>query len=239
MAAASLDFASQLRSSAERHVHVIVRSRSGAEGFALFGGHRPRHYFSRLYLGAREHRVRVGFHGPASAASCRTLSRDYGLVVFCGITTPPDLTNEVLQIPGFVDLAIPIPEALDGPLARWSRSAQADIRKVQRGGFQYDVQTGDAWVSEFHRRFYDPSMTERHAREACTLSARELRECTRAQGAEFLRIVRDGVWVGGCFNRSAPDGYRAHRLGWLGGAPQLLKDGVVSAIYWFNIRRAS
>jgi hypothetical protein len=239
MTGSSRDLASRLRSNAERCIHLIVRSPSGAEGFALFGGHRPRHYFSRVYLGAREHRVRLEIHGPSIIASCRKLLGDYGMVVFCGTMTPSDLSSEVLTTPGMVDLAIALPETLEGPRAGWSRSAQADINKVQRKGFRWDVQTGDSWVSEFHRRFHYPSMTERHAREACTISARGLADAARVKGAEFVRIVRDGKWVGGCLNRSTADAYRAHRMGWLGGDPQLLKDGVVSAIYWSTIRRAA
>lgn len=238
MPRSALELAGRLRSHAEGCLHVIVRSRSGGEGFAIFGGHRPRHYFSRLYLGAREHRIRIGFHGPATV-SCRRLLRKYGLVVFCGDTTPPDLAGEALQTPGMMDLVMPMPAALEGALARWCRSAQADIKKVRRERFQYEVQTGDAWVHEFRGRFHDPSMAQRHEGEAYTASEHDLRQSARAQGAEFLRIVRDGVWVGGGLNRSTPEGYRMHRLGWRGGEPQLLKDGVVSAIYWFSIRRAS
>lgn len=238
MAAVSSNVASQVRSAVERHVHVIVHSPSTREGFALFGGHRPRHQFSRVYLGAREHRMRFKFHGHTIAGLCRKLVHDYGLVVFCGASTPPDFTHEVVQTPGMVDMKIPIPDAAAGPSRCWSRSALADISKVERGRFRCEVLTGDAWVDEFHRRFYEPSMTERHAREKYTFSPGALRDAAHAPGAEFLRIVRNGVWVGGCLSRSLPDGYQLQRLGWLGGEPQLLKDGVVSAIYWLGIRRA-
>jgi hypothetical protein len=239
MARSALDLVDRLRSGAERCLHVIVRSPSGREGFAMFGGHRPRHLFSRVYLGARDHRMRLGLHGPAVTSSCRRLLRHYGLVVFCGTTTPPELAGEVLHTPAMVDLEMPVPAVLEGPLARWSRSARADISKLRRDHFEYDVQTGDAWVHEFHRRFHNPSMAERHGTEAYTASERDLRQGARAQGAEFLRIVRDGVWVGGILNRSTPEGYRLQRLGWRSGEQQLLKAGVVSAIYWSSIRRAA
>jgi hypothetical protein len=231
------DLATRLRCGAERRVHLIVRS-SGADGFALFGGHRPRHFFSRLYLGTREHRVHVAIHSPDDVESCRKLAHDYGLVIFAGNSVPSALMSDAIHIPGMVELAIDMPERLDGALARWSRSAQADIKKVLREGFSYEVQTGDSWVREFHRRFYCPSMSRRHAQEAFMRSVRMMTNLTREPGVEFLRIVREGVWVGGCLNRSTPDGYRLHNLGWLDGQPELLKGGVVSAIYWSAIRRA-
>lgn len=237
-ARSAIDFGAQLRSRAERCLHLVVRSRCGGEGFALFGGHRPRHQFSRLYLGTGDHRMRVGMHGPTATRSCRRLLRDYGLVVFCGSTTPPELASEVLHIPGMVDLIMPMPAALEGPHAHWSRNAKENIRKVRRERFQCDVQTGDAWVSEFYRLFHRPTMAHRHGMEAITASESDLRQGAREQGTEFLRILRDGEWVGGALNRSTPEGYRMQRLGWRGGEPQLLKDGVVPAIYWFGIRRA-
>jgi hypothetical protein len=238
MARSALDLGHRFRSSAERYLHVIVGSPSGKEGFALFGGHRPRHYFSRLYLGAREHRVRLRLHSPDLTASCRKLVRDYGLVVFCGATALPDLAGEMLQTPRMVDLTMPMPAALEGPLAHWSGSTKENIRSVRRGRFEYDVQTGDAWVGEFHRLFHRPTMAYRHGMEAVTASESDLRQLARAQGAEFLRIVRDGVWVGGSFNRSTPEGYRLDRMGWRGREPKLLKEGVVAAIIWSSIRRA-
>jgi hypothetical protein len=233
----AIDLAGRLRSRAERCVHVNVRSRSGRDGFTIVGGHSPRHHFSRVYLGTRDHRVRLGLHGPAVTLSCRKTLRDYGLVVFCGDTTPPELESEVLHTPMMVDLTLPMPAALEGPLAPWSRSVKADLSKVRR--FKCEVEQGDAWVDEFQRRFHDPTMSHRHATEAYTASVRDLRKCSRAPGAEFLRILRDGEWVGGILNRSTPKSYRLQRLGWRGGEPQLLKDGVVAAMYWFSIRRAS
>jgi hypothetical protein len=231
------DQAARLRCGVERRVHLIVRS-SGADGFALFGAHRPRHYFSRLYLGTREHRVHVAIHRPDDVESCRKLARDYGLVIFAGNSAPSALMGDAIHVPGMVELVVDMPERLDGPLARWSRSAQADINKVLREGFSCEVQTGDSWAREFHRRFHGPSMSRRHAQEAFTRSLRRLTNITREPGAEFLRIVRQGVWVGGCLTRSSPDGYRLDQLGWLEGQPELLKSGVVPAIYWSAIRRA-
>jgi hypothetical protein len=222
-----------------RFFHLVVRAPSGEEGFAIFGGHRIHHHFSRVYLGERErHDVRLGCHRSVVTPTCRRLLRDYGLVVFCGTATPPELASEVLHIPLMVDLVMPVPVALDGPLAHWSRSAEADIAKLRRARFRCELQSGDSWVSEFRRRFYKPSMASRHRLEACVGSESDLRQHARAEGAEFLRIVRDALWVGGIVNQSTPDGYRLLRLGWREGEPQLLKDGVVAAMYWFSFQRA-
>lgn len=222
-----------------RFFHLVIRAPSGTEGFAIFGGHGIRHHFSRVYLGERErHRVRLGFHRAAVTPACRKILRDYGLVVFCGTATPPDLASEVLHVPLMVDMAMPVPATLDGPLARWSRSAQADIAKLRRARFQFDLQRGESWVGEFLAGFYKPSMASRHRLEAYAASESDLRQHARAEGAEFLRIVRDGVWVGGIVNQSTPEGYRLLRLGWREGDPQLLKEGVVAAMYWFSFQRA-
>jgi hypothetical protein len=239
MALPSRAFASRVRAGLERAVHFVVRAKTDEEGFALFGGHRPRRYVSRLYLGEREHRLSVALHRPTTAALCRTLLRQYGLVVFCGDTMPPDIAGDVLVTPRFVDLSLPLPNPLWGPDAHWCHSVREDLRKIRRQQYQYEVQVGDDWVTEFHRSFHVPTILQRHGAEGFTASDRDLRARARTPGTEFVRITRGGEWVAGCVNRSTPEGYRLHYLGWRGGDPQLLKDGIVAAIYWSSLCRAS
>jgi predicted N-acetyltransferase YhbS len=223
-----------------RRCHIVMETTDRREGFALFGGFQARHQFGRLYLSASGGtRTRLSVHGLATADYCRGLATRYGLVVFCGDSAPPDLAPDLLAIPVLVDLEMPTPAVFEGPGALWTRSAKANIARIKRGRFEFDVMTGDSWVAEFHRRMFRPSMRGRHGAEAWVESRRALGRLARATGSELLRVLQDGRWVAGSINQSAPDGYRLLKLGWLDGDEELLKSGVVAALYWFNFRRAA
>ncbi len=223
-----------------RRSHVVVETSDGSAGFALFGGYRARHQFERRYLATQLiTRSRIVLHRPTTADYCRSLARRYGLVVFCGDSAPPDLAAELLSIPVFVDLDMPTPAVFEGHGALWNRSAKANIAKVKRGRFEFDVLNGDGWVTEFHRHMYKPSMRSRHGAEAYVDSRRAQAQLARTAGSELLRVLQDGKWVAGSINRSTPDGYRLAKIGWLEGEEGLLKSGVVSAVYWFSFQRAA
>jgi Acetyltransferase (GNAT) domain len=223
-----------------RRSHILMETSDGREGFAMFGGFRARHRFGALYFATSEDtRTRLVIHQPVTADYCRHLVQRLGLVVFCGDSAPHDLASELLSIPLSVDMELPIPTVLEGAGAPWNRSAKANIAKVKRGGFGFDVVNGDGWVTEFHRRMFRPSMRSRHGAEAYVDSRRALARLARAAGSELLRVFQDGRWVAGTIGQSTPGGYRLLKLGWLNGDEGLLKSGVVSALYWFHIQRAA
>jgi hypothetical protein len=223
-----------------RRSHLVVTSPDGQDNFALFGGFRARHRFAALYF--REHakpRTRIAVHAPVGSEHCRQLARRHGLVVFCGDTAPADLARELLTLPLVVDMEMDTPEVTTGPGASWSRSAKANIARVRRGRFDWDVATDPALIAEFHRRMYRPSMRGRHGAAAYTESRRRLLQRSRLEGLELLRIFQGGRWVAASLNESSSRGYRLTRVGWLNGDERLLESGVVAASYWFSFQRAT
>jgi len=229
---------SALDTCAGRCSHFTIESASGS-GFALFGGSKSRHLFERLYLGAEAPVPgRLSLHGPLSVDRYRTLARRYGLVVFCGSSAPPDLAGELLKVPVLVDMEMELPAVLEGPGARWTVSTKSNLSRIRRAKFQHDTQPAGGCLDEFYARMFRPAMVRRHGEEAYVPGLRELR-ATLPSDAEMLRILHDGRWVAGSLNHSSDEGYRLLRLGWLDGDAGLLRSGVVSALYWFNIKRAA
>jgi hypothetical protein len=226
-----------------RRAHLEVATKSTGDrpdGFAIFGGFRARHRYRALYLPAQvETRTRLLVHRPVTADDCRRLAERFGLVVFCGDAAPPSLESELLSVPLTVEMEMPTPAVFEGPGARWSRSAKANIAKVRQSGFTFDVVTGETWIADFYRRMFRPAMRRRHGPRAYVGSQRMLTEYARLDGAEFLRILDDGQWVAGAIGVATPRGYRLLKLGWLNGNDALLKRGIVSALYWFLLRRAA
>ena len=225
---------------AARHAHVVMRTSDGSAGFVLFGGFAARHRFATLYFPAgAPTRTSVVVHRAATADDCRSLLARYGLIVFCGNSAQPELASELLSLPYSVDMEIPTPTVFEGPAARWSRSAKNNIARVNRSGFGFDIMTGEGWVDDFYDRMFRPSMRHRHLAEASIESRRALTGYARASGSELLRILDGERCVAASVNRSTPAGYRLLKLGWLNGDDELLKRGVVAAMYWFNFKRAA
>jgi hypothetical protein len=223
-----------------RRAHLVVVSPGGHEGFALFGGFRARHRFASLYLpGSIRPRTRISVHGPVTAERCRQLVQRHGLVVFCGDTAPQNLAGELLTLPLAVDMEMTTPPVLTGRGATWSRAAKANISRVRRGRFEWDVTTDQKVVADFHRRMYHPSMRWRHGAEAYIESRPALLRRTRLEGLELLRIFQGGRWIAATLNESCERGYRLTRIGWLDGDQRWLESGIVAASYWFSFQRAS
>lgn len=225
---------------AGRYSHFTVENGTGS-GFALFGGSKARHVFERLYLGAHAPLPRrLVVHAGFAAERYREMARRYGLVVFCGESAPAELQSELLTVPVMIDMEMPLPAPIEGPGARWSQSVKNNLRRIRMGRFEHDVQPADQYLEEFYTRMHRPSMLRRHGDEAYVTPLRELRRLLlREPGLEIVRVLQDGRWVAGNLNQSSDEGYRLWRLGWLDGDAGLLRQGAVSASYWFNIRRAA
>ncbi len=234
------DAQSSIDEQRSRRSHVLVSTPDQREGFALFGGFKARHRVTAVYLpSAAELRTRIALHRPATAELCRTLAARWGLVAFCGDSAPSGLDSEILTIPVDVEMDMPTPSIFEGRGALWSRSAKANIARVQRNGFSFDVVSGDEWAAEFQRRMHRPSMRNRHGARAYVVSRRAMARYAGTEGSELLRIFQEGRWVAGSLNRSTPDGYRLWVAGWRDGDPAMRQNGAISAMYWFNFQRAA
>jgi hypothetical protein len=136
-------------------------------------------------------------------------------------------------------MEMPVPVILEGPGARWTDSAKNNIRRIRRAGFTCDLQQHRCYVREFYSQMFRPSMAIRHGAEAYLSRRRDLEGLLTAAGGEMMRVMQNGRWVAASVNQSSAEGYRLCKLGWINGDAELLRAGVVSAIYWFNIQRAA
>jgi hypothetical protein len=224
---------------ASRRGHLRMQARNGGDGFALFGGFHARHRFAGMYLQKGQSlRTRVALHGPITADDCRALAATYGLVVFCGHCAPLGLEADVFRMPLTVDMDLSLPTSLDG--SDWSRGAKANIAKIKRGEFRFDVVKPDRrTIAEFYRTMYSPSMRNRHGNAAYIPNETSLFKFLQDAGSEFLRVWQNNRWVAGALTQSQSAGYQMAKLGWLSGDEPLLKSGVVASIYWSTFQRAA
>ncbi len=222
-----------------RHTHWVVQSRDGKAGFGMFGDARAAAHFARHYLGDGEARsIRRGYHGFDFTRRAHALADEFGLAVLGRITAPRALAPDLLTLPSLIGLRLALPDSLEAFVRGLTSSAKSDMARVRIAGFRHEISRDPSLVPEFQQRFHEPSMRSRHGDDGYIFSTESLRESMTRDGAELLRIFRGDEWVAGLIAKAESDGYRMLRIGWRDGSRELLKGGVLGALYWGSVQRA-
>jgi hypothetical protein len=107
-------------------------------------------------------------------------------------------------------------------------------QKVRRQGFQCRFSRDESALERFYRETYQPYLRWRHGEEA---SVRRLAELRAALKSGFLlQVWRDKEWVSGLV--ASRDGRRVRLLASGASSPQLVREGALSATYYFLFRWA-
>ena len=196
-------------------------------------------HLSRAYLGEEKPLVwQRGPRLPDTAFTLRRLARRHGLAV----SVPSELSRaalaDTLLVPRFICLSIDLPPAWDDYVNRLGSSARDDLRRVRSQGFEAIVSNDASLGLDFYERFQLPTVLARHGDEALRFDFETVSGDLSAPGAELIRIFHRDRWVAGVIGRLQPDGYRLLHLGWLQADPDLLRSGVISAVYHAGLRRA-
>ncbi len=222
-----------------RRTHRIVRRKDGSPGFTLFGNPLPLSHFARYYLeGDTADVVTPLRNGTNFTRLARQAAEESGLAVVALIKPPRDLAADLLTVPRFVDVCTALPESIEEYRRRMKETALADVRRIIKFGYEYQISRDPGLVSEFYHRYHRPSISSRHWDDAHILTEAGIAEMLAAEGGEFLRVMDGDTCVAMGLNRVEGDLYTLHRLGWRDACPELHKNGVVAAIYWFGAMRA-
>lgn len=220
-----------------RHMHVVAHASHGGS-VAVFGDPRMRAVLEEVYLGETSCRLQKGWHAGSPAAAMRRLSHRHGLAVCPAAELGSTDAKHALIVPRYVCLAIDFPSTLPAFIAGLGSSAKADLRRISKRAFETRVCRDAGVLPEFHARFHVPAIQGRHGARAIPATLDDIQKAFAMDGAELLQILLDGEWVGGVINRADPVNYRLMRLGWLLGREDLMRKGVVNALYHASIERA-
>jgi hypothetical protein len=222
-------------------VRSLVSDPSGGGGFACFGPDVNTVYFARHYLGTAEAdalAISRRWNPCGIAAAARRLARAHGLAVFSEHSAPAALLPDLLAFDTYADLDIPLPATLEEFLRALPESTLSDVRRVRARGYRPELSRDPAWAAEFHQRHHVPSIRDRHGDDGFVCTPAELAHAFAGGESEWIKVFDGDRCLGAVLGETMPSGYYLHRLGWLDGDPALLSAGVVSALYWFSIRRA-
>lgn len=196
-------------------------------------------HLSLAYLGEAAPFVwRRGPRLPGTASTLRRLARRHGLAVAIPSELSAAALADTLAVPHFICLSIDLPPAWEDYVNRLGSSARDDLRRVRSQGFEVRIERDPALGPDFYRQFHLPTVLARHGEEALRFSIESVCGTLSAPGGELLRVFHQGRWVAGVVCRLQPDGYRLLHLGWLQGDRDLLRIGVIAAVYHAGLRRA-
>ncbi len=173
-----------------------------------------------------------------TAHTLRRLARRHGVAVAAQSELPHSIIADTLTVPRFICLSIDLPPVWEDYVKRLGSSARDDLRRVRSQGFEGRITNDSSCAPEFYERFHLPTVLARHGDEALRFNFETVFNDLCSPETELIRIFHQDRWVAGVIGRLQPDGYRLLHLGWLQADPDLLRRGVISAVYHAGLRRA-
>jgi hypothetical protein len=140
-----------------------------------------------------------------------------------------------LVVPESVGSWLVVPDDL-GALVRANRSVKEDMRIVRRGALTSEVSHDQHDWDVFYQTMYLPLMTRRHGQHAVIRNVHQLRRAFRRGGIVWVR--RDNERIAGGLFEHRNGVLRWVALGTRGGDMQLMKQGALAALYYFEIKCA-
>ncbi len=229
------------------HSHAVITGDhtghpggDSAAAFCAIGNPEPIEHFTRVHLDSpTKLRSRRGVNRADFSSLALRMARRHGLVVIAGVPLPARLKPIALRVPRFVAMTVDIGESEDAFLSSFSGdSVHSDLRRIRKNGLYSEHHSDAGWAGEFVHNYHMISITGRHGSEGFVATAREIAKSVKHDGWEFLLVKQGERCIAAMTCEPHPGGYRMGRLGWLHGDPALVKQGALSALYWFAIQRA-
>jgi hypothetical protein len=130
-----------------------------------------------------------------------------------------------LYVDCIIDLRRPIKELIR------SRGAKDDLRVVRKLQYTSEILHGDDKLREFYERMLLPMVKNRHEERAHISEWDNVKRI--AEDGFLLGVYRDGAWVAAILiGHEGGREVRLSNMGWRDGDKQLMKDRVVTALFF-------
>ncbi|BAU48098.1 hypothetical protein SVA_1536 [Sulfurifustis variabilis] len=223
-----------------RHLADVWRieapeARTGKPLSMLFVGEPvTRHYLSGLvYEKYRDAWGRTILPRGALVPGTRLLGRRCDLLVHeSAMPAPGALPGGAFWIPNWVGGEIEFAEA--ERLKKTSGRLQADLRRLRKLPHRVHTTRAPSEIYRFYCEFYEPYIRSTFGACACLSSWEEVE--ARLPQSELFWIMRDGERLAGQIVLYEPERVRAWCLGVKSGARELVRAGVIAALYQAEIQ---
>lgn len=164
------------------------------------------------------------------------LANQNGLVVLAN--PPANLIPRLLRVPRFIQLKLDVCLSNEQFLCTLPKDRKAQIRRILATGLHATYSSDPNWAEVFHDQYHLPAVRSSHGEEGYVMSANEIKNSIRNDGAEFIKIYLGRECVAAGTAQQIGDTYHLLRPGWLAGDPSWLRRGVQIARIWFAVQRA-
>lgn len=206
---------------------------SGEELLTLYAGHElnKNYLLHIIYAGRCEQR----FLGKVWTWSLAQLVKGYpafGLVV---AETEEGYFNrlggaEDFYIPCWIDGEVDIKGGAQ--TLKTNESLRDDLRKVRKYGLQYEITKDVDKLGHFYHDMYSPHVIRMHGDRAALMSYEGM--INRIDNLELMLIRCGGEYIAGEIFLYQADGVRSWSLGVKDGNPIYVKQGAISALYYYR-----
>lgn len=230
-----------LRAVRGRHLADVWRldgreSRSGRPlGMLFVGEPSTRHYLAHLLYGDSEHAVtRAIVPRGMLESSARALGRNCDLIVLPAGGRPDSgtLPGGTFWIPEWVGGEIEFAET--ERLKQTSGRLQADLRRLRKLPHHIETTRAPSEIYRFYCEFYEPYIRATFGPGACLSSWAEVK--AHLGQSELFWVMQDRERLAGQIVLYEPERVRAWCLGVKTGGRQLVRAGVIAALYDGEIR---
>ncbi len=153
------------------------------------------------------------------------------------LSPPAAVTRRMLMLPCYVQQTVDLPPSTSDLLAHFHhRMTKGDLDRLRKARFQYEITHDPETLRHYYHHLYVPYIQERHLESADIPPWPTFQ--TLYGDMELLLIRKDGRLVAGNVNQQIGSIYRSHVSATLSGERDLLKAGVMSALYWFSFVEA-
>jgi hypothetical protein len=140
-----------------------------------------------------------------------------------------------LRVPEWVDTILPVPDDIEA-LVRSNHSLREDMRIVRHNGLTATISRSDSDFDEFYSSMYLPFVRGRHGALAWPSNRESLFKCFRRGG--LIWVTQAGERAAAILFERADDVLHLPAEGTRNGEVSMLKNGVVSALFYHAIRHA-
>ena len=232
-----------MRSAAKRKAEVaLLEGVSRVDGAALrvvtdLSRDAEAYWNGLLFAAPPARRVVTQVRGPLGFARVALPEADLTLLVLHRLARRRARERGLLVVPAWVQTSLDTrrpAEAIAEGERSGRNSRKNDIRRTRRSGFRPVLVRSPAEVLHFFEAWWRPFVEARFGAELVAFSTDWARQMARV--CDVMWIERDGIRLGGSLLE--PRGRELRNVAFGVRDPEVVRDGVLTACYWFMIEHA-
>ena len=218
-----------------RRMTILNLSDETGAVFPILGDDRYGRSNAKRYLSGQDLREKTRPRCGPLLATAEKLAREHGMTMLSNLRVDPAIESKALRVPWFVELAVDLPDSVEGYRQTLSKDLRRETRQMD-ALFSVEVTRDERWLAPFIEHYNLPTVRAAHGREAYEEKAEVMLKSLRS--GMLLRLFLEGRWVAGQLCSFHGDAIHMSKIGLLNGDQTQLPRLTTSTAYWHSMRYA-